>query len=98
MRVPEKITPKTVLKHGEGFVHAEVHGEVVALDIQKGTCYGLNKVGSKIWTNLQEPISIHEICTKLTEEYEVEHDVCEREVIALLEELHCEGLIKIVER
>ena len=40
---------ETVVTRIGGVLEAEVDGEVVALDIEKGTCYGLNKVGSRVW-------------------------------------------------
>jgi hypothetical protein len=76
-----------------GMLDAEVDGEIVALNIEKGTCYGLNPVGSRVWKLLAAPIRIGDICTKLLDEYKVESDVCERQVLDLLEELRAEGLI-----
>jgi len=78
-----------------GFAQADVDGEVVALSIDKGTCYGLNKVGSRIWRELTVPVSVRDICGKLLCEYQVEPATCEREVLALLEELRAEGLVEI---
>ena len=63
------------------------------LGIEKGTCYGLNPVGSRIWKHLANPIQIHEICARLLAEYKVEPSVCERQVLDLLEELRAEGHI-----
>jgi hypothetical protein len=80
-----------------GFAEAEVDGEVVALSIDKGICYGLNKVGSRIWRELTAPISVADICGKLLAEYRVDRATCETEVLALLEELRTECLVEIRE-
>ena len=56
-------------------------------------CYGLNRVGSRIWSLLAEPIRIGNICATLLTEYKVEPPSCERQVIDLLEEMRAEGLI-----
>lgn len=84
----------TVVKSGDVLV-AEIEDEIVALSIEKGTCYGLNSVGSRIWKLLADPIRITDICAKLLTEYKVEQDVCERQVIDLLEELRAEGLVTV---
>ena len=78
-----------------GLIEAEIENEIVALNIEKGTCYGLNRVGSRIWRLLADPIRIGDICAKLLVEYKVEPSACESQVLDLLEELHAEGLITI---
>src|SRR5215475_13061419 len=45
----------TVVASREGFIEADVDGEILALGIEHGTCYGLNRVGSRIWNLLAEP-------------------------------------------
>jgi hypothetical protein len=81
-----------------GFVEAEADGEVVALNIDTGTCYGLNKIGSRIWILIGEPARIGDLCAKLTSEYDVDSATCERQVLELLTELLAEGLIELRER
>jgi hypothetical protein len=87
------LSSSTVVARSDGFIEAEIDNEVVALSIEQGTCYGLNRVGSRIWNLLATPIRISDLCQKLLAEYEVDPNVCERQVIDLLEELRAEGLI-----
>ncbi len=87
----------SVVTRSGGVVEAEVDGEIVALNIERGTCYGLNRVGSRIWTLLAKPTRIGDVCATLLAEYKVDPDVCEREVLDLLEELRAEGLIATLE-
>jgi hypothetical protein len=77
----------------DGVIDAEINNEIVALNIETGTCYGLNQVGSRVWSLLRAPIRISELCATLLTEYNVEPSVCERQVLDLLEELRAEGLI-----
>ena len=89
------LSPATMIVRNDGVIEAEVESEIVALDIEKGTCYGLNQVGSRVWKLLAAPIRISDICAKLLAEYKVESSDCERQVLDLLEELRTEGLISI---
>lgn len=93
----DPLSSTTVVARADGFVEAEVDGEIVVLSIERGTCYGLNRVGSRIWSLMSRPSPIHDLCATLLREYKVEPDVCEREVLDLLEELRAEGLIATVE-
>jgi hypothetical protein len=81
----------------DGLIDAEIDDEIVALNIGHGTCYGMNRVGSRIWTLLKRPIRICDLCAALLAEYRVDPDVCERQVLDLLEELRAEGLIATLE-
>jgi len=78
----------------DGFIETEVNDEIVALSIERGTCYGMNRVGSRIWSLLAKPIRISDLCATLVASYRVDADVCERQVLDLLEELRAEGLIE----
>ena len=93
---PLQISSKVVACR-DGLVEAQVDGEVLALSIEKGTCYGLNKVASRIWTLLAEPKRVSEVCTTLLGAYKVDPDVCERQVLDLLEDLRAQGMITALE-
>jgi hypothetical protein len=90
------LSPETVVVLNSGMIDAEVDGEVVALSIEQGTCYGLNRVGSRIWKLIENPIRISDLCAALLPEYSVEPDVCEREVLEFLEQLRAEGMISLI--
>jgi coenzyme PQQ synthesis protein D (PqqD) len=91
------LSSNSVVARSDGFIEAEVDGEMIALSIERGTCYALNRVGSRIWGLLGGPLQIGDLCATLVREYRVAPDVCEREVLDLLEELRTEGLIATVD-
>lgn len=81
----------------EEMLEADLNGEIVALHIERGQCYGLNAVAADIWRMLAEPISLDQICTRLTEDYEIDSPTCREEVLRLVSELEKEGLVKAAE-
>ena len=87
----------SVVSQKAGFIEAEIEGEVVALNLETGTCYGLNQVGSRIWHMLATSPRVSDICEALRAEYSVDSDDCERQVLDLLEDLYTEGLIAPIE-
>ena len=74
-------------------VQADVDGEVVALDVERGACYGLNMIASRIWTLAEAPVKVGDICVRLQQEFTVDPRECEADVLELLEGLRAEGLI-----
>lgn len=87
----------TVVARKDGFIEAEIDNEIVALNIENGTCYGLNETGSRVWHLLARPIRIRDICATLLAEYKVDPEICATDVLDLLEALRAEGLIAAVE-
>ncbi|MFL6857228.1 MAG: PqqD family protein [Allosphingosinicella sp.] len=79
----------------EGLVEAEVDGEIVALHVDNGTCYGFNNTATAIWKLLDRPKRLDEICEALAGEFEVDPAECERDVLALLRDLESDGLVDL---
>lgn len=84
-----------VVRNDNELLTVEVDGELIGMSVERGACYGLNSVGTRIWELLAEPRSIASLCEQLTGEYEVEQDACLREVLDLVEELRAEGLVSV---
>jgi hypothetical protein len=85
----------SVVVRNEGLLTAEVDGELMAMSVEKGSCYGLNGVGTRIWALIAEARTIDAICASLLSEYEVDAAQCRSEVIDLLEALCAEGLATV---
>jgi hypothetical protein len=84
----------TVVVSGDQ-VSAGVDGEVVAMRISDGRYFALDPVGTRVWELLAEPITVAEMCRTLTEEFDVAADVCERDVVAHIEELAAARLVEV---
>ena len=70
--------------------------ESAILNLKNTVYYGLNPVGARVWSLLQRPRRISELRDALLEEYEVDADSCERDLLELLQKMRTEGLIEIV--
>lgn len=76
-------------------VSCDLAGEAAILNLQSGVYYGLDAVGARVWHLLQEPRTVQDIRDTILMEYEVERDRCERDLLALLQELVAAGLIEV---
>jgi hypothetical protein len=79
----------------KGQVSSDLGGEVAILDLERGTYYGLDEVGARIWQLVQDPTVVGEVQAKVVEEYDVEPARAERDVLALLQRLVDEGLVEV---
>jgi hypothetical protein len=78
-----------------GLIEAEVDGELVALHVDNGTCYGFNGTATRIWGLIEEPKRLSELRDALTAEYDVEPDECEAQLLDLLKDLEGDGLLEL---
>lgn len=91
------ITPDSVFSRNDALPDSFVDDEVILLSITNSKYYGMDSLGSRIWSFLQKPIKIGRIVDKIVEEYSVSREDCERDVLAYLSHLAKEGLVKQVE-
>jgi len=77
-------------------VSAELEGEAVVLNLKDGVYFGLNPVGSRVWSLLKEaPKSLAELRQAILAEYDVGYEECDRDLRSLLDALREHGLIDI---
>ena len=74
---------------------SDADGSVVILNLKDGVYYELKEVGACIWNLIQQPSSIQSIKNRLIEEYEVDAEQCEVDLLALAEHLARLGLIQV---
>jgi hypothetical protein len=92
---PRGVSLGNLVARAGSTLSAEIDGEVVALDIARGVCYGLDAVGSRVWAIIEQPTPVESVCRTLMAEYDVDAATCEADVLALLEDLSAEGLITV---
>ena len=85
----------SVVVAAEGQVSSDLAGETVILDVKSGIYYGLNGVATRIWQLIQEPCAVREVYETLLQEFEIDAERCEHEVLALLQDLAFKRLIEV---
>ena len=73
----------------------QVGDETVMLDLAKGTYYGLDPVGARMWQLLLEGKTLAEVCDVIADEYDVSRDSLERDLLSLVDSLVAHGLIAL---
>ena len=93
--MPAKIDLESIVVVVPDQVSADLGREAVVLGLDKGVYYGLDELGSRIWELIAEPRTVAELRDAILAEYEVETDVCERDLVEFLGRLASEGLIEV---
>lgn len=77
-------------------VASDLGGETVILNLRTGIYHGLDAIGTEIWNLIQNSKTVNNILNTLLQEYDVEPERCERELLALLQKLVDAELIEVL--
>ena len=76
-------------------IACDMGGEVVILDLKSGTYYGLDAVGARVWTLIEQPAPLAAIRETIMSEYEVDAETCDRDIRAFLDRMQAVGLVAV---
>ena len=82
-------------KPSDDVLFQEVGGEAVLLKLASENYFGLDAVGTRIWILLNEDPGLKRAFDILSDEYEVETEVLERDLLALVERMADAGLVVV---
>ena len=83
------------VRRRSGVVFQELEGEAVLVHLDRGTCFTLDPIGTRIWQLIGDECDLDRIATVLTAEFDVARDVAERDLRGLIEELLARELVAI---
>ena len=77
-------------------ISGRLHDEMVMMDMEQGKYFSLNQTATAIWELLEKPLTLEELCDKLTGEYDIDQEQCIEDIKEYLEEMSRLGLIRII--
>lgn len=89
------ISTRSVVVASRDQVSCPLGDEVAILNMKNTRYYGLSAVGARVWGLLQQPRSVGDIRDTLLDEFDVEVERCERDLIELLEKMRTAGLVDV---
>jgi hypothetical protein len=76
----------------------EVAGEAVILNLETGKYYGLNEIGTRMWTLITEHGCLQPVYNALLEEYDVHEERLQSDLLELVDDLVARGLLMANDR
>jgi hypothetical protein len=89
------LTPESRPSPAEGILFRDLGGEAVLLDVEAGRYYGLDEVGTELWSAFARGASIREACLPLLRQYEVEEDELLKDAIDFAQRLRSHQLVHL---
>ena len=89
------INDESIIRKNIEIDDADLDGEKVMMNLNKGEYFMLNTVAADIWDSINEPKTINEVVNELLEKYDIDYKTCEDEVMSFINELNDADLIKV---
>ena len=83
-------------KPSDDVLFQEVGGEAVLLNLASESYFGLDPVGTRIWVLLTEDAALQRAFDILCDEYEVEPERLQADLLGLVDKLAEAGLVQVV--
>ena len=81
------VSLNSVVCASDSQISTRVGDEVVILELVEGQYYSLEGTGPAIWNLVQKPIRVSEIKEEIVRSFEVEPEVCERDLLLVLQDM-----------
>jgi hypothetical protein len=90
-----EISVDTRFMRSEKLLYSQVDGDVTMMSVETGKYYSLTAVGARIWSLLDQPRSVRQVCDGLMAEYRVEPARCEGDVLNIFRRMAEEGVVAV---
>lgn len=84
------------IRQRHGVIAAETDGEMVVLDPDRGEFLDLSKTGARIWSLLDEAVTVPALCQRMADYFEIDAAACRDDVEAFVISLAERGLLETV--
>ena len=92
-----EIAPNQKIVRKEEVLASNLEDELVMMNLESDSYYGMNAVGSRIWELLERPLALAELYALLQEEFDVDGETCQRDVLPFIQKIIDEKLLRIIE-
>ncbi len=89
------LTLNSVIARSESIMFSDLDGQTIMLNMETGEYYDIDPVGSDIWSRIEQPKSVANICQDLLLVYSVGLEKCSEDVLLFLSELVELGAIEV---
>lgn len=89
------ISLESRVQRNQAVFSANVGEDLVVFDHDEGKYYGSGPVGDAIWKIIEKETKVLDVCTALLEDFDVNRDTCEAEVLEYLHQLHESKLLRV---
>jgi len=89
------MSPNTAVQRTNNHVETVLDGEIALMHIDSGNIYALRDVSAKVWELLESPKTLAELTARIVNDYEVDSQRCQEDLVLLLNDLAKNDLVTL---
>ena len=87
------VSLSTIVRRGEEHVETRAGEQIMMMSVAQGNYYVLGGTAERIWEMIEKgPVAIETIVNRLLDEFDVDRDTCEEQVLSFVRSLLDDGL------
>jgi hypothetical protein len=90
-----EITLQSRITKRPEIVSGQIDNELIMMSIETGKYHTLNATAGRIWTLLDKPQTVSELCATLTGEFNIAPAVCQKEVLDFITQLQVREIVTL---
>jgi hypothetical protein len=90
------ISEESVIQKTTDLLESMVDSEAVILGMESGKYIGLNEVGTRIWSMLDQPVKVSDLLSELSVHYDAAPEVIREELLEFLNSLYHRLLVRVI--
>ena len=92
----EEITLNSTVTRNENLMSGIIDNEAVIMSTETGNYHVINETGRRIWELLEQPMTIAEVCSTISEDYDVDPNTCQNEVLKFIIDLFSRQIVVVL--
>jgi hypothetical protein len=89
-----QISLESQLRYAPDVLSRNLDGETVLLDLESGTYFGLDAIGTRVWELIGQEQPLAAILQLILDEYDVKEERAHTDLLQLAEALRAKGLVR----
>ena len=85
----------SIAARNEAIVFTDLDDTIVMMNVDEGQYYELDPIAAKIWTLIEAPRAVDDICNALAGEYDVDPDTCRQDTLEFLQTASENGIVRM---
>lgn len=85
---------QAAFRRNPDLIGAAIDDELVMMSVEHGQYYGLGGVGPRVWELIEQPQTMAQLVDQILEEFEVEREVCEKDLTEFIAQMEQLGLVE----
>ena len=87
------LTAETILARSENASYEVVAGEAIVIDVNTGTYFSLNKIGTEFWEMLDGAQSVQQHAATIAQKYDVDAGMVTGDLLELAQTMVKDGIV-----